>query len=91
MFSVGVLIFLPSLSSVQGALVLNSLVGYRVKEIDVEKGTAAAVQVFIEFKANGERWSTVGVSSNILKASEEALVDGYIYYLYKILGKKLGS
>jgi len=68
-----------------------SLVGYRVKEIDVEKGTAAAVQVFIEFKANGERWSTVGVSSNILKASEEALVDGYIYYLYKILGKKLGS
>jgi len=65
-----------------------SLVGYRVKEIDVEKGTAAAVQVFIEFKANGERWSTVGVSSNILKASEEALVDGYIYYLYKVLDKK---
>jgi 2-isopropylmalate synthase len=68
-----------------------SLIGYRVKEIDVEKGTAAAVQVFIEFKANDERWSTIGVSSNILKASEEALVDGYIYYLYKILGKKLDS
>ncbi|MEM2227712.1 MAG: alpha-isopropylmalate synthase regulatory domain-containing protein, partial [Candidatus Bathyarchaeia archaeon] len=68
-----------------------SLVGYRVKEVDVEKGTASSVQVFIEFKANGERWSTVGVSSNILKASEEALVDGYIYYLYKILGKKPNS
>jgi 2-isopropylmalate synthase len=68
-----------------------SLIGYRVKEIGVEKGTAAAVQVFIEFKANDERWSTIGVSSNILKASEEALVDGYIYYLYKILGKKLDS
>ncbi len=68
-----------------------SLIGYRVKEIDVEKGTAATVQVFIEFKANDERWSTIGVSSNILKASEEALVDGYIYYLYKILGKKLDS
>ncbi|MEM2842761.1 MAG: citramalate synthase [Candidatus Bathyarchaeia archaeon] len=68
-----------------------SLIGYRVKEISVEKGTAAAVQVFIEFKANGERWSTIGVSSNILKASEEALVDGYIYYLYKILGKKPNS
>jgi 2-isopropylmalate synthase len=60
------------------------LFGYRVREINVEKGTAAAVQVFTEFKANGKRWSTIGVSQNILKASEEAIVDGYIYYLYKV-------
>jgi len=59
------------------------LVGYRVREIDVERGTAAAVRVFIEFEADGERWSTAGVSTNILKASEEALLDGYIYFLYK--------
>ncbi len=59
------------------------LVGYRVREIDAEKGTAAAVRVFIEFEADGKRWSTVGVSTNILKASEEALLDGYIYFLYK--------
>lgn len=65
-----------------------SLVGYRVRELEVEKGTAAAVRVFAEFEANGERWSTVGVSPNILKASEEALTDGYIYYLYKVLKKK---
>jgi len=66
----------PKLSNVK-------LVGYRVREINVERGTAAAVRVLIDFEADGLRWSTVGVSSNILKASEEALTDGYIYYLYK--------
>jgi len=76
----------PELSKVE-------LVGYRVREIDVEMGTAAAVQVFVEFQANGERWSTIGVSSNILKASEEALTDGYTYYLYRneVLKRKRGS
>ncbi len=62
------------------------LSGYRVREINVEKGTAASVQVFTEFKSNGKRWSTIGVSPNILKASEEAIVDGYTYYLYRIRG-----
>ncbi|MGQ9640040.1 MAG: citramalate synthase [Candidatus Bathyarchaeia archaeon] len=66
----------PKLSKVR-------LIGYRVREIDVERGTGAAVRVFIEFEADGERWSTAGVSTNILKASEEALLDGYIYFLYK--------
>ena len=61
-----------------------NLVGYRVREINVERGTAASVQVFTEFKANGGRWSTIGVSPNILKASEEAIIDGYIYYLYRL-------
>jgi len=59
------------------------LVGYRVREINVERGTAAAVRVVIDFEAEGLRWSTVGVSTNILKASEQSLTDGYIYYLYK--------
>ena len=66
----------PELASVK-------LVGYRVREINAEKGTAATVRVFIEFEADGKRWSTVGVSTNILKASEEALLDGYVYFLYK--------
>jgi 2-isopropylmalate synthase len=59
------------------------LAGYRVREIDVEQGTAAAVRVFIEFEAEDLSWSTVGVSTNVLKASEEALIDGYIYFLYR--------
>ena len=57
------------------------LVGYKVREINVERGTAAKVQVCIEFKADKMNWTTEGVSTNILKASEEALVDGYNYYL----------
>jgi len=64
------------------------LVGYRVREVDAEKGTAATVRVFIEFEADGKRWSTVGVSTNILKASEEALLDGYVYFLYKKSGRR---
>lgn len=57
--------------------------GYRVRELDTESGTAAKVRVFIEFEKGDEHWSTVGVSSNILNASKEALVDGYLYYLLK--------
>jgi len=67
-----------------------NLVGYRVREIDVEHGTAAKVRVHIEFEAEGRRWSTIGVSTNILEASKEALEDGYLYYLYRIKGKKAG-
>ncbi|MEM3022231.1 MAG: citramalate synthase [Candidatus Bathyarchaeia archaeon] len=68
-----------------------SLAGYRVREIDVERGTAAKVRVHIEFEADGRRWSTVGVSTNILEASKEALEDGYLYYLYRIRGSKRGG
>lgn len=74
-------VYYPELAKVK-------LVGYRVREIDVEKGTAATVRVFIEFEADDMRWSTVGVSTNVLKASEEALVDGYIYFLYRIARTK---
>lgn len=68
-----------------------SLAGYRVREIDVERGTAAKVRVHIEFEADGKRWSTIGVSTNILEASKEALEDGYLYYLYRIRGSKKGD
>ena len=74
-------VYYPELTKVR-------LIGYRVREVDVEKGTAAVVRVFIEFEAEGIRWSTVGVSPNVLKASEEALVDGYVYFLYRRGSKK---
>jgi 2-isopropylmalate synthase len=57
------------------------LVGYRVKEIDSDKGTAAKVRVLIDFSNNHRSWSTVGVSENILEASKIALIDGYRYFL----------
>jgi len=59
------------------------LVGYRVKEIDAEEGTAAHVRVFIDFSDGKKNWTTVGVSTNILEASKIALLDGYRYFLVR--------
>jgi 2-isopropylmalate synthase len=57
-----------------------NLTNYKVTVINME-GTASSVEVFIEFSGDGERWSTVGVSENILEASKIALVQGYKYFL----------
>jgi len=59
------------------------LTNYRVRILNQEKATAASVEVFIEFRANGDTWSTSGVSDDLIKASEEALIKGYRYYLVK--------
>jgi 2-isopropylmalate synthase len=45
------------------------------------QGTGAVVRVLID-TSNGQReWTTVGVSENIIEASWEALVDGYLFGL----------
>jgi len=45
------------------------------------QGTGAVVRVLID-TSNGQReWTTVGVSENIIEASWEALLDGYLYGL----------
>ena len=47
-------------------------------------GTEAVTRVMVEsVDAKGERWSTVGVSANIVDASFEALTDAIIYKLYR--------
>ena len=47
-------------------------------------GTEAVTRVMIEsIDGKGERWSTVGVSANIVDASFEALTDSVTYKLYK--------
>ncbi len=57
------------------------LIGYRVREIDSEAATAAKVAVYIDFPDGRRTWTTVASSTNIVKASVEALVDGYAYAL----------
>jgi len=59
------------------------LVGYRVREIDSEAGTAAKVAVYVDFSDKQRTWTTVASSTNVLEASAEALVDGYAYALRK--------
>jgi 2-isopropylmalate synthase len=56
------------------------LVDYRVRIF--QGGSDAVTRVLIEFAdATGARWSTVGVSANIIDASFEALVDAITYKL----------
>jgi len=57
------------------------LVGYRVREIDSESGTAARIAVYVDFSDDRRTWTTVVSSTNIIEASVGALVDGYNYAL----------
>ncbi len=57
------------------------LTGYRVREVDSESATAATVAVYIDFTDKRRTWTTVASSTNIIKASVGALVDGYTYAL----------
>jgi 2-isopropylmalate synthase len=67
----------PNLRGVQ-------LVDYKVRVINSDAGTAAAVRVVIESQdADGTTWGTVGVNENVIKASWDALVDSIEYKLCK--------
>ena len=58
------------------------LLDYRVRVF--QGGTDAVTRVLIEFgDATGERWSTVGVSGNVIDASFQALVDAINYKLLR--------
>ena len=58
------------------------LVDYKVRILN--GGTEAVTRVLIESRdAEGNRWLTVGVSSNIIDASFEALLDAVTYKLVK--------
>ena len=59
------------------------LTDYKVRVLDESGATAAKVRVLIESGRNGEKWSTVGVSTNVIEASWEALVDSIRYLLWK--------
>ncbi len=59
------------------------LTDYKVRVLDESEATAAKVRVLIESARNGEKWSTVGVSTNVIEASWEALADSIRYLLWK--------
>jgi 2-isopropylmalate synthase len=55
---------------------------YRVRILNT--GTEAVTRVLIESEdENGERWTTIGVSPNIIDASFQALMDSIVYKLVK--------
>ncbi|MFZ5789856.1 MAG: citramalate synthase [Pseudomonadota bacterium] len=60
------------------------LVDYKVRILTPGAGTGAVTRVMIESTdATGERWSTVGVSANIIDASFNALHDGITWKLFR--------
>jgi len=62
-----------------------SLVDFKVRVIDGNRGTAAKVRVFIESRDQDKLWSTIGVSEDIIEASWQALADSF---QYKLAGEK---
>jgi 2-isopropylmalate synthase len=63
------------------ALAELQLVDYKVRILDGPNGTAAVTRVLIDSLQQGDRWSTVGASTNIIEASWRALVDSIEYGL----------
>jgi 2-isopropylmalate synthase len=68
--------FFPSLETVE-------LHDYKVRVLGAHDGTDAVVRVLIESGDDQSRWNTVGVSSNVIEASWQALVDSIEYKLFR--------
>lgn len=57
------------------------LTDYKVRILDGTAGTSARTRVLIESSNGYQRWTTVGVSCNIIEASYQAVVEGLEYGL----------
>lgn len=57
------------------------LTDYKVRILDSTSGTDAKTRVLVESSNGAERWTTVGVSTNIIDASYQAVVEGIEYGL----------
>ena len=57
------------------------LADYKVRILDGGAGTEAKTRVLVESSNGQERWTTIGVSVNILDASYQAVVEGLEYGL----------
>ncbi len=59
------------------------LTDYKVRILDSTAGTNAATRVLVESSDGESRWTTIGVSPNILDASYQAVVEGIEYGLLR--------
>jgi 2-isopropylmalate synthase len=76
---------IPSLPAIKAV----HLADYKVRVIDSSDETAASVRVVIGCRreqpdGSGEYFGTIGVSTNIIDASWQALVDAYEYHLIHV-------
>lgn len=68
--------FYPKLKEVK-------LLDYKVRVLPAGQGTASSIRVLIESGDKEGRWGTVGVSSNVIEASYQALIDSIEFKLHK--------
>ncbi len=68
--------FYPEISRMQ-------LTDYKVRVLNEKDGTSANVRVLIDSANDITNWGTIGVSSNIIEASWQALSDSVCYYMAK--------
>jgi 2-isopropylmalate synthase len=59
------------------------LADYRVRLLDQGHGTDAIVRTLIDTTDGVHTWTTVGVGTNVIEASYEALYDAYRWGLLK--------
>ncbi|MEW5693006.1 MAG: citramalate synthase [Candidatus Hydrogenedentota bacterium] len=59
-----------------------SLVDYKVRVLEENRGTAAKVVVLITSSDGTRDWGTIGVAENIVEASYIALADSFEYMIY---------
>ncbi|MCK5913204.1 MAG: citramalate synthase, partial [Desulfuromusa sp.] len=59
------------------------LLDYKVRVLPSSQGTDSVIRVLVESGDQDSRWGTVGVSSNVIDASYQALADALVYKLYK--------
>jgi 2-isopropylmalate synthase len=57
------------------------LTDYKVRILDSASGTGAITRVLIDATNGERRWTTLGVSENIIEASWQALADSIVYAL----------
>ena len=68
--------FYPEISNFQ-------LTDYKVRILDSAAGAYAKTRVLVESSNGHQRWTTVGVSTNIIEASYQAVVEGLEYGLMR--------
>jgi 2-isopropylmalate synthase len=71
-----------SLMNFYPAVAHFQLTDYKVRILDGGAGTSAKTRVLVESSDGHQRWTTVGVSTNILEASYQAVVEGLEYGLF---------
>jgi len=72
-----------ALTNVYPAIANFHLTDYKVRILDGGAGTAAKTRVLVELSNGHQRWTTVGVSTNIIEASYHAVVEGLEYGLMR--------